>query len=83
MQIKILQVIIDDNGTECRVGDTVLLKTKSMDEPAPAIIDKIMTNVSVYIIDDRVMGYRPIRVRKNDVDTLTLHKRYTPKKKPR
>ena len=75
MKIKTVQRIYDDNDEECRIGDMVLLKTKDMDDLVQATIENIMTNVAVFIIDDKALGYVPMKLRVNDIVSLTLHRR--------
>lgn len=75
MEIKTINRIYDDNGVECCEGDTVLIQTQTMDDIAQASIDQIMTNMAVFIIDDRALGYIPLKVRKQDVKYITLYAR--------
>jgi hypothetical protein len=81
MKIKTIHRIYDDNGKECSIGDTVLLQTSDMEEVIPATIENIMTNMATFIIDDRVLGYMPIKARVSDIVTLTLHQKKKKKEK--
>ena len=81
MKIKTIHRIYDDNGKECAVGDTVLLRTADMDEIIPATIENIMTSMATFIIDDRVLGYMPIKARASDIMELTLHQKKKKKTK--
>ena len=73
MEIKTLHRIYDDNGVECKIGDTVLIQTKNMDEVVLATVDKVMTNMATFIVDDRVIGYVPIKVRVSDVISIVRY----------
>ena len=73
MEIKTLHRIYDDNGKECCPGDIVLLQTKDMDDVMQATIDTIMTNMAVFILDDRAIGYVPIKARVKDIRSITLY----------
>ena len=75
MEIRTINRVYDDNGKECCEGDTVLIQTKTMDEITQATIDKIMTSIVTLIIDDKTMGYMPIRVRTQDVKSITLYQK--------
>lgn len=75
MKIITVTRILDDNGKECRAGDQVLLQTKEMDEMVQATIDNIMTNMASFIVDDRSIGYVPIKVRASDIVSLTLYQK--------
>ncbi len=81
MKIKTIHRIYDDNGKECSIGDTVLLRTSDMDEVIPATIENIMTSMATFIIDDRVLGYMPIKARASDIQELTLHQKKRKKEK--
>lgn len=75
MKIITVTRILDDNGKECQAGDQVLLQTKEMDDIVQATIDNIMTNMASFIIDDRSIGYVPIKVRASDIMSLTLYQK--------
>ena len=82
MKIKTIHRIYDDNGKECAVGATVLLRTAETEDLIPATIENIMTNMATFIIDDRVLGYMPIKARASDILELTLHQKKK-KKEPK
>lgn len=73
MQIITVSRILDDNEQECKPGDTVLLQTKDMDEMVQATIHSIMTNMATFIVDDKLMGYYPIKTRACDIISLTKY----------
>lgn len=73
MKIITVSRIIDDNGNECKVGDQVLLRTREMDDIVQAKIDTIMTSMATFIIDDRALGYMPIKTRASDIISLTKY----------
>lgn len=75
MEIKTLHRIYDDRGVECCIGDIVLLQTKEMDDPMLATIENIMTNVATFLLDDRSVGYVPIKARPADVVSITLYQK--------
>lgn len=75
MEIKTVHRIYDDKGQECCVGDTVLLRTQNMDELMQATIENIMTNMATFIVDDRAIGYIPIKVRTSEVKEITLYQK--------
>lgn len=72
MQIKTIQIILDDNGREVRSGDTVLVQTKQMEDPVQATVGEIMTTMVTFLIDDRSLGYGRLKVRAQDVQELTF-----------
>ena len=73
MEIKTINRVYDDNGKECKEGDIVLLQTNKMDEITQATIDSIMTSMVTFILDDRILGYVPLKVRAKDVKSITLY----------
>lgn len=75
MKLITVNRIIDDNGDELKVGDTVLLKTKDMYSPVSAIIDTIMTTLATFIIDDPYTGVDTITVIPANVDSIIRHER--------
>lgn len=78
-RIETIHIIRDDNNAECRVGDTVLLQTKNTNDVVQATIKDIMTNLVVFIIDDQIRGYVPIRTRASDITSITLYQTARPR----
>lgn len=75
MKIVNMNVIYDDNAMQCFEGDKVLLQTAEMDDIVPATIEKIMTNMVSFIIDDQIIGYIPKKVRVKDIISITLYQK--------
>lgn len=75
MEIKTITRIYDDRGNECDIGDTVLLQTKDMDDVAPATIQNIMTHMAVFLVDDKTLGFKPVKARIQDIESITLYKK--------
>ena len=67
MKIETVHRIYDDSGKECKVGDMVLLQTKDMDDMVQAQIEDIKTTMATFLVDDRAIGWMPIKVRCEDV----------------
>ena len=40
-----------------------------------ATIENIMTNMATFIVDDRAIGYIPIKVRTSEVKEITLYQK--------
>lgn len=67
MKIKMIPIIYDDNNEECRIGDTILVRTKRIPDLSPAKIQNISTTFITLIFDDPYIGYQPINIRTNEI----------------
>lgn len=67
MKVKMVTVIMDDDNTECRIGDTVLVRTKKIQDFTPAKIKDIAVTFLTLEFDDPYIGYRSLKIRTNDI----------------
>lgn len=74
MQIKLINVIYDDNNVECRVGDNILVRTKQIKEPTVGKIQNIGTTFITLVFDDPLIGFQPIKLRINDILECSAYK---------
>lgn len=75
MQIKLVYRIIDDDGTECKEGDDVLLRANSMDTITLARVQKISPNLATFFFDDKLMGFRPVTFRADDIAEIKKYRK--------
>ena len=74
MYIKIVTRLYDDEENECKIGDSVIIQTKTMNDIAVGVIKNIQTNLITLEFDDPLIGYQPINIRKSDVIKCILYK---------
>lgn len=66
MKIQMIPVIYDDDNNECRIGDTLIIRTKKITEPSVAKIKNIATTYVTLVFDDPMIGFQPINIRVTD-----------------
>lgn len=74
MEIKFVIRLYDDNGDECKIGDSVIIQTKDMNDVAVGVIKNIQTNLLTLEFDDPLIGYEPKNIRKTDILQCILYK---------
>lgn len=74
MQIKSVTRIIDDDGHECDIGNTIIIQTNKMSHVAVATIKYIGTKCITLEFDDPLIGYEPKNIRVSDVVSCSLYK---------
>lgn len=74
MYIKMVTRLYDDEEKECKIGDSVIIQTKTMNDIAVGVIKNIQTNLITLEFDDPLIGYQPINVRKSDIIKCILYK---------
>ena len=74
MYIKMVTRLYDDEENECKIGDSVIIQTKTMNDIAVGVIKNIQTNLITLEFDDPLIGYQPINVRKSDIIKCILYK---------
>lgn len=75
MQIKLVYRIIDDDGIECKEGDPVLLRANNMDQITLAQVQNISPNLATFFFDDKIMGFRPITYRVDDIAEIKKYRK--------
>lgn len=73
MYTKMVIRLYDDNNTECKIGDSIIIKTKRMIDTSVAKIIDIHTNMLTLEFDDPIIGYKPMNIRILDIQTCTLY----------
>ena len=67
MKITMMPVVYDDENNECRIGDTILVRTTRIPELSPAKIKHIATTFLTLEFDDPLIGFAPINIRTNEI----------------
>lgn len=67
MKITMMPVVYDDENNECRVGDTILVRTTRITDLSPAKIKHIATTFLTLEFDDPLIGFAPINIRINEI----------------
>lgn len=67
MKIRMIPIIIDDDDNECRIDDTILVRTKKITDLTPAKISNISTTFVTLLFDDPFIGYQPLNLRINEI----------------
>lgn len=62
-----IPVIMDDDNNECRIGDTILVRTKKIPDLTPAKISNISTTFVTLLFDDPFIGYQPLNLRISEI----------------
>lgn len=70
MRIEIVPIIIGDDGQEIRKNDTVIMRTKYMDEESVAIINNIDTTMVTATFFDILYGGKARRYRINEIRSM-------------
>lgn len=74
MKIELVTRIIDDNNNEVKENDTVMIQTKEMTEPAPAIVINIQTTIFTIRFMDAIYGNQPRILRTSEIIYLIKSK---------
>lgn len=74
MYCRLVNRLYDDDKTECKEGDLLLVQTKHIPDPTIATIQQIQVNLVTLLFDDPTIGYRPINIRINDFVTCKKYK---------
>ena len=56
-----------DENNECRIGDTILVRTTRITDLSPAKIKHIATTFLTLEFDDPLIGFAPINIRTNEI----------------
>lgn len=67
MKITMMPVVYDDENNECRIGDTILVRTTRITDLSPAKIKHIATTFLTLEFDDPLIGFAPINIRINEI----------------
>lgn len=67
MKITMMPVVYDDENNECRIGDTILVRTTRITDLSPAKIKHIATTFLTLEFDDPLIGFAPINIRTNEI----------------
>lgn len=73
MRIQMTPIVIDDDGKECRIGNTILIRTKKIKELSPGKITNIATTFITLVFDDPYIGYQPVTVRIHEIIECKLY----------
>lgn len=67
MKITMMPIVYDDENNECRIGDTILVRTTRITDLSPAKIKHIATTFLTLEFDDPLIGFAPINIRINEI----------------
>lgn len=67
MKVQMTPIIIDDDHNECRIDDTILIRTKKIPDLTPAKITHISTTFVTLLFDDPFIGYQPLNLRIREI----------------
>lgn len=74
MHCKLVNRLYDDDNTECKEGDMLLIQTDDIPDVTLATIQKIQVNVVTLLFDDAIIGYQPINIRVKNFITCKKYK---------
>lgn len=74
MKIELLPRIIDDNNIEVRENDVIMIQTKEMTDPAPALVNNIETTLVTITFLDAIYGNQPCMLRASEIKSLVKTK---------